>query len=424
MSRLIDKKIYTDTVFVLLIIYGISTTLSIAATNVILGLLFILFLINFISKKKFFYSLEGLPLLYLFFWRAMRVSFNPSNWFKYGGKFWAHLPYFIISQFKVKKIKIIIYVTLAVASLTALLGIIQFFGGFNYPFLKLQIIRDDMFLGLNFRNRLHSGGYYSIITIISFVFFCYSNENKKTKIVLLIFSLLNFVAVLLTHTRTYYIAVLLTILLIVLLKKNWKWFIYGTVLVSILFFAPLKISHVLRNRVASIFDTKQNISNMMRLWMWKTALNVIKEQPIIGVGYRNWQYEVEKYFEKEKGQEPLLWIITRLRKSGVDEESILSTLKGHPHNAYLNVAVEEGLIGLTLFLLFWVGNSIAAFLRARLVKNENVLYTLNIAVGYSIIMLLFGAFFENNLTTARLLLPITFLMGLSYMKFEQEGKND
>ena len=414
-----DKKEYADIVFVLLIIYGISTTLSIAVTNIVLGLLLMVALIKFISGKKFFYSLEGLPLLFLFFWRAARTFFNPSNWFKYGGKFWDHLPYFIIPQFKLKRIKIIIYITLAVASLTALLGVLQFFGGFNYPFLKMQFVRDHMFFGLNFRNRLHTGGYYSIITIVTFVFFCYSNESRKMKIVLLAVSLLNFVAVLLSLTRTYYVATSLAIF-IILLRKKLKWLILGAGLISILFFAPLRISYELKERVASIFTTKQNSSNMERLWMWKTALIIIKKHPIIGVGYGNWSNEVETYFEKDKGQEPLLWIITRYRKVGVDEQMILSVFKGHPHNAYLNVAVEGGLVGLALFLIFWAGNSIAAFSRARLAEKGTVLYALNIAVGYSIIMLLIGAFFENNLTTARLLLPITFLMGLSYMKFEKE----
>jgi len=421
----VDKKIYTDIIFVLLIIYGISITLSISVTNIVLGLLIISCLIRFILEKRFFCSLEGLPLLFLFIYRIIWVK-NLSNWLKcleyYGGKFWDHLPYFIIPNLRVKKIKIIIYVTLVVASLTALFGIVQFFGDFDYPFMERQFVEGHSFLGLNFRNRLHSGGYYSIITIVSFVFFCYFKENRKTKFAFFVFSLLNFIAVLLTFARTYYVATLLTIS-IILLRKRLKWLIIGSVLISILFFAPLKISHEIRDRVVSIVDTKQNPSNVERLWMWKTALKIIKKHPFIGGGYGSWSKEVEGYFKNEKGEEPLLWLINYYGGNSVDEEThLLEVFKGDPHNAYLKVTVESGLIGLVLLLLFWIGNSIASFLRARLLEKGTVLYTLNVAVGYSIIMLLIGAFFEHNLTTARLLLPITFLMGLSYVKSEVEDR--
>ena len=409
----VDKKIYADIIFVLLVIYGLSTALSIAITNIILGLLLLIVLINLVSGKKFFFTWEGLPLLFLYFWRGMRVSFNPSDWIKYGGKFWAHLPYFIVPQLNVKKIKVIIYSTLVVASFVVLLGILQYIFSFNYPFLKNQPLENGRFIGLNFRNPLHTGGYYSIIAIVSFIFFCYSNENMKIKVGLFILALLNFVAVGLNSSRTYYVAILATVLLI-LLRKKIKWFILGTGLIFLLFIGIFKYSFSIKSRIISIFDTKENLSNVERLWMWKTALKIMKNHPIIGVGYKNWGKEVEVYFEKEKEQYPLLWIISRNYKGGNNEKDVLSTFKGHPHNTYLNVGVSEGLIGLILFVLFWFGNSIMAFKRARLAEKGSVMYTLNLAVGYSIIMLLIAGFFENNLTTARILLPITFLMGLSY----------
>ncbi|MFH0947872.1 MAG: O-antigen ligase family protein [Elusimicrobiota bacterium] len=412
---LTDKKIFTDTIFILLVIYGVSTSISIAVTNIILGLLLLIVLINLVLGKKFFSSWEGLPLLFLYFWRAMRVFFNPSNWIKYGGKFWDHLPYFVIPQLHIKKIKVIVYSTLVVASFVVLLGILQHIFHFDYPFLKNQPFINGRFIGLNFRNFLHTGGYYSIIAIVSFIFFCYSNENVKIKVGLFVLTLLNFIAVLLNGSRTYYVATLLTVLLI-LLRKKIKWFILGTGLIFLLFIGIFKYSFSIKSRIISIFDTKENLSNVERLWMWGTALKIMKNHPIIGVGYENWGKEVEVYFEKEKEQYPLLWIVSRCYKGGSSEKDILNVLKGHPHNTYLNVGVSEGLIGLILFVLFWFGNSIMAFKRARMAEKGSVRCTLNLAVGYSIIMLMIAGFFENNLTTARILLPITFFIGLSYVE--------
>lgn len=50
-----------------LVLYGISTPVSISATNLLLGVIFILFLVNCIKKRKVFYAPEGVTMIFLFF---------------------------------------------------------------------------------------------------------------------------------------------------------------------------------------------------------------------------------------------------------------------------------------------------------------------------------------------------------------------
>jgi len=407
---------FEKTIFILLVLFGISTSVSIAATNFLLGLLFLLFIMNWVKTKKVFYSIEGLPLLFLFCWRGLRglsSLYHHAYWLKYCGKFWDHIPYFVIPNVKTKKTRYIIYITLFIASFIALLGIIQFFLKFEYPFLPLQPFREGHFLGLNFVNRMHTGGYYGIITGFCLVFFCFLAEDKKLKYIFLICFLINISAVLLAQARTYYVAIGLTVFLI-LLAKSVRWFLLGSCLVIIAAFGVFQLNPQFKNRFVSIFNTKDNMSNLERLWMWDVSLRIIKKQPLTGVGYKNWKTEVENYFEREKEKNPLVWLISRSRRNGVSEQDILSALKAHPHNAYLNVAVDDGIIGLILFLLFWIGNLVQAFRRAKKNIHGSLSYALNMAVGFSITMLLIGGVFENNLTTARLLLPMTFFIGLSY----------
>lgn len=397
--------------FLFLLLYGISTSVSISATNFLLGFLFILFLVNRVRKKNFFYTREGVSMLLLFFWRAISVFFYPIYSFKLGGKFWDHLPYYFIPNLLVRKVKIVIFATLFVATLISLMGVLQIFFGLNYPFLPKQLLSSNgEFIGLNFGFRMHSGGYYSIIAVVSLTFFCFLKANWKTKIFLLLCSVINILAVLLTQARTYYFALGLIIFL-VFLKKNLRWFILGSSLLILTTIGLFQNRPDLKNRLVSIIDTKTNISNLVRLWMWKTSLRIIKEHPLIGIGFENWQEEVVKYFEKDKGKYPLNWIIANSR----DEKYYLQAIQCHPHNSYLNVAVEDGIIGLVLFLFFWVGNTVQAFRRAKELPVGSSMYTLNLAVGFSLLMLMLGSFFEYNLSTARLLLPITFLMGLSYL---------
>lgn len=340
---------------------------------------------------------------------------HPTHWFKFGGKFWDHLPYYLIPNLPVKKIKTIIYATLFVATLISLLGILQIFFGFNYPFLPNPIVSSEgEFVGLNFGFRMHSGGYYSIVAVISLVFFCFLQGKGKEKIFLFFCALLNILAVFLANARTYFVALGIVILLI-FLKKNVRWFILGSLLVMFTMLGLFQFRPGLQDRFISIFDTEKNHSNLMRLWMWKTSFQMTKKHLLAGVGFENWRNEVVKYWEKDKGKYPLIWIIDTNRKRGVEESKVLEAIQTHPHNSYLNVAVEDGLIGLVLFLFFWIGNSVQAFRRAKTLPQGSVMYTLNLAVGFSILMLMAGSFFEYNLSTARLLLPITFFMGLSYL---------
>jgi len=417
LTEKLNGKLLEKITFLSLILYGISTSLSISATNFLLGFLFIFFLINCIRKRKIFYTPEGVSMIFLFFIRGIRVISHPTAWFKFGGKFWDHLPYYLIPNLSVKKIKIIVYATLFVATLISLLGILQAFFGFNYPFLWEQPFQKREFVGLNFGFRMHSGGYYSIVAVVSLVLFCFLKENWKTKIFLFLCSALNIIAVILAQTRTYYVALGLTISLI-LLKKNFRWFVFGSLLVVSITLRLFQTYPVPKIRFISIFNMTKNVSNAERFWMWKTSLQIMKKHPLVGIGFENWQEEVVKYWEKEKGKYPLNWIIVAEEKQGVKEQSVLSAIRSHPHNSYLNVAVEDGLIGLILFLFFWIGNSVRAFCRAKKLLKGSLMYALNLSVGFSLLMLMIGGFFEYNLITARLLLPMTFLMGLSYLPEE------
>jgi O-antigen ligase len=404
--------------FLVLFIYGISTPVSISATNLSLGIISLLFVYAVAKKRKIFYAPEGIPIIFLFFWRAISTFFYPIHSFKLGGKFWDHLPYFFIPNLSVKKTKTIIYATLFTATLISFMGILQAFFGFNYPFLPIQPLLNGEFIGLNFGFRMHSGGYYSIIAVFSLVFFCFLKANWKEKIFLFFCSLLNILVVILAQARTYYVA-LGIIIPLVFLKKGIRWFISGSFLIIFAVLVLSKFYLGLEKRFVSILDTKKTVSNLERFWMWRTSLKIIKKYPFTGIGFENWQEEVVKYWEKEKGEYPLAWTIAQLEKEGIEEKYILRPLQSHPHNSYLNVAVEDGLIGLTLFLLFWVGNLVQAFRRAKKSPKGSLRYTLNLGVGFSLIMLLIGSFFEYNLSTARLLLPITFLMGLSYLAVEE-----
>ena len=92
----------------------------------------------------------------------------------------------------------------------------------------------------------------------------------------------------------------------------------------------------------------------------------------------------------------------------------------HAHNSYLTVAAETGIIGLALFLFFWVW----------LLKEQFSIYlgtdkgtfssALTCATIVSIFSLLLAAFFEHNLLTAINTLALFFLIGMSRVNYQTD----
>ncbi|WCT13776.1 O-antigen ligase family protein [Mucilaginibacter jinjuensis] len=82
-------------------------------------------------------------------------------------------------------------------------------------------------------------------------------------------------------------------------------------------------------------------SSLGRLTIWKIALNIIKERPLTGIGYGEFENRYDlfqaRYFLKNT--------------SGAAEVKRADIIK-YPYNIFLQIWCEQGLIGLLLFLYF------------------------------------------------------------------------
>lgn len=84
-------------------------------------------------------------------------------------------------------------------------------------------------------------------------------------------------------------------------------------------------------RVRSITNVTTNWSNRVRILVWISAIHMIQDHPVTGVGLGQFREKYSQY-QFEQGQHIML----------------------HTHNNYMNVAVETGLVGLA-GLLFFIG---------------------------------------------------------------------
>ncbi len=130
-------------------------------------------------------------------------------------------------------------------------------------------------------------------------------------------------------------------------------------------------------------DLTQTDSQAERLLLWEKTLEMIKENPVLGVGFQNWKYQIPKY-----SLEGL-----RSEKNEVNVQ--------RPHNDYLWIAAESGIITLLLYLLFmsyliYVGiktkNILVLVIFAFLIDSvfsfpkERIVHTLILATSIGIIL--------------------------------------
>jgi O-antigen ligase len=141
----------------------------------------------------------------------------------------------------------------------------------------------------------------------------------------------------------------------------------------------------LRSRAASIFEPGQNET---RLNLWKTAVRVAEDHPIVGVGEDNWDHVFEKY-----------------RVEGFYDTTV------HPHNDYLTVLVASGVPGVTSFLAIWGVALVSGFRLIRRAQNE-VVKAVSVGGTTALMGFLIAGLFQNYYGTFINCLGWWFVAGL------------
>ena len=104
---------------------------------------------------------------------------------------------------------------------------------------------------------------------------------------------------------------------------------------TILFYIHYSNVSSIKSHTGDIIDFNKG-STKDHLILWQKTLNIIKEKPILGSGLSTWKFEILKY-----GNQGL-----------VSENN--STFYQTPHNDFLWVCSEQGLIGLIIYVLIFI----------------------------------------------------------------------
>ena len=168
----------------------------------------------------------------------------------------------------------------------------------------------------------------------------------KEKIVLFLFFLTVTGNLFLSIGRTGQVALVAGIIVmsIIHFRLSLKSFFISFFLIFTIFTSAYNISDSFEKRVSLAYSDIEKISNMnfnsswgIRVAYWITSYNIFKQNPIIGVGIGDYMDKTKEELEREK-------------YSHLHQNVKTFMPKYHPHNQYLLILLQLGIIGILLFL--------------------------------------------------------------------------
>ncbi len=260
------------------------------------------------------------------------------------------------------KIRKVFFLSFIVASIYGFLEILVVYFGFNFllPLLKmfdyfpfLEVFVD--YGAIRISSICYEPPFFAIYLItISGWMFSYVLTEKS--IFRFLPSIIVLVLTYFTGSRTGLIVVFIQFLVFVcILYKDIKYrkYIFNSIIVSLLIFSSLilingdKITKSISNKMDSLnfsHNLTNNISNQSRFGMQYAALQVFKENPIMGVGFGQQAYHSRLHYPG--------WSTKKNYEYAMFYKNSAEPSFPPGYNLYTRLLEETGLIGFFIFLFF------------------------------------------------------------------------
>jgi len=324
----------------LFILLGITIPVSVAATNILLGLIICLWLFdgNIKTKIKSMFSEKWIIFLFVFFsWNILGVlwceNHNNSEWIFQRLALLILFPIFITVNFKkstIRKSIIALLTTLVCISVIAILHDINYI---KHPSEYFSFInsRNVVFTTYNYHNIILSFGF-----LLSFLYF---NNKKNSFWIHALIICCYFISIFQEAGRAGQILIICySIYYIIFLNKNkllrLVFFLFAFAFVQVLAY---NFSDTYKNRLDTTYYRLSNINNK----------EIQQKEP---------RFVLASWTIKEFIQKPILGHGTGSFKYNFDSSTAFReeyTRHMTPHNNYLFILYELGLIGLFLLALIF-----------------------------------------------------------------------
>ncbi|MBU3154809.1 O-antigen ligase family protein [Clostridium estertheticum] len=234
--------------------------------------------------------------------------------------------FFVIKyEFNTKKlVKNLLKCYIFTAGLLSIFGIIQHFTRIGLD--KKFVVHYSGYSVVKIAATMFNPNAYAaflILIIFPVVMLTIYEKNKKNKGMYGIISILLFVNIIMTYSRNAQVGVCIGAVVLCVIYSYKLIIAFGGIGISTLFMPSVL------DRVRDLPNTAENES---RIKLWKTAIMMIKDHPILGVGNGNFISRYDEYVSKYKGLS-------------------YNAYKRYPaHNSYLKVESELGIVGIASFL--------------------------------------------------------------------------
>jgi len=371
---MLTKKLNYISEFFLWVL-AFAVTLSNAPTEVSSYLLIFIFLIKTAVSRDIKFIRSAISLLLLLFFIVILISAIRSQYPSESWRGFSRIPKYIFLFFSLqalfnsdrKRMSRFFWVIVTVAAVTFLNGIFQSIFGFDIfkhnTINKLETLKRIM---VTFADPNDFGAY--IISVLPLTFlFLNRGLSKSKRTILLIVCLLGLYCLFRTSSRGAWLGFLAGISTYFFIYNKKIAIVIPIVIVLLLMIAPKGFE-----RVTGLFKQEKN-TVWERKILWNSALDMIKERPVLGKGVNTFS----RYFPKYKPAD-----YPDLR---------------YAHNSYLQMASETGIFGLLLFLsipLVILAKALRGIKR-KIDKSIEGQILLGLIAGY--IGFLVHSFVDNNL---------------------------
>lgn len=357
--------------YVMILLYLVGKSFEII--TIIIDILFMVYcfrnkkiFLDFYEKYKKIFIGFLLLLIYFvvqsFFTNSMSISLKHSfGIIRFIILFFAIL-YVFNTKEKIKNVMIISFIALFIVNFDALYQYIFKVDIFGMPMIDRITIWSDMPVV-----NLYSGEFIGLLLASILLL-----ENKYRKIA--IFSFLFFIIIFfLSGNRSPIVALFSSLFIVGFFSTYKKYFILLFLLLSVIFSLTL-FNDKLYQGYLGIINPSSNTATSGRHQVYKTAIEIIKQNPVLGIGGGMFRYDFKEYYLK---------IYDENSKDSY-EKTWLEISPFHAHNVLLDLLVSWGIIGLSL-IIYISYNIYIVF-----IKNKPISLVASIGVLYCITPLQFA----------------------------------
>lgn len=351
-------KIYQRLINILLlvyiILYPIIPTPKSFTTDIIIYILILLQLIGFVFIKKernnIFDIIKNLfndkifltlILLNLTMYLSAFVATDIRTTITHSIRFTMYIFIFYCISYKTttKDHRILFNTFISVATISGVYTVVQLIYTMYLGYSIDKTLRMPSFL-----ENPNNLGAYSILAFFIVIMLLICTKKIAYKLFYGLSSVLLLINIMFSQSRNALIAIVIGAFIIAALYD--KRFIILSFILPVIFL----IIPSIRSRVFQIFDMSQNSS---RFKIWNIDWLIIKDHPLAGIGYENFSVQYPLY--------------TAQNPNFIVENGYIAI---HPHNIFLKIQTELGIIGSVLFIAFIITTIITLYKLIKSIKNK------------------------------------------------------